>query len=422
MGLQLLGGGGVSEEDLASPLPAMLARKPVEKMPPGYNLARIAQTGHGWTGGAADDTTVKQLGDLSYRAVTNGSGGSLYLSSATFTARDLTKYALRVMVRISDATRVQTFQVYVDSASGTSNAYVGNVQFANVIRSGEWQIFTIPRASFSVVAGTPDWAAVTGVRLRFQDKGGSAPFTVYTHGVDLLPDYAHLYPNGVFVLEADDGYASQKSLLLPLCDALGVPVTLPIITDRITGGAAGITASDLRAFQLNGHQPTCHAMTTTFHNNASATAAEAEADFIEQQNWLADEGLHAGALDYALCPGSGPTTFVTDADKLAAIKRRFRSARTTAGFTETILPAEPHQYRAVLFSGNSNANLQTNIDWASGPGGVLTLALHEVLSGGTNGTASSLPAIAVNNLKTVLQYAAGKGMAFRTRTDLLNLR
>lgn len=399
----------------SGPLPGLLGgRLPARLEPALRTPSRIGATGHGWTGGAGDDTTIKMVGDLSYRAVTNGAAGSLYVSAPVYgTAQDWSKVTPRLVVRFDSIDRIQTFALNITTGAG--NVFSAAIPTASLV-AGDWHVLTVPRGMFAVATGTPTWTGVTRAEIRFQDKGGTAPFTVWLHGVDLVADRSEVYPNGVMVLEGDDGYASQGTLLRGLAESLGVPLTLPLITERVTSGG-NLTLADLRSMERAGHELACHAHTAAFHNNTSASAAEAEADFTAQQQWYADNGLTFGLLDYALCPGVGSP--VPEGDKMEALRRRFRSVRVNSGFYESTVVAEPHKLRSLLFTGDSNANLQTHIDRMSVPGGVFILALHEVIAGSTNGTASSLPAIAINNLRTVLQYAAGKGMAFRTRADLL---
>jgi hypothetical protein len=394
--------------------PLLSTKRPAALAPALRAPSRIGAAGHGWTGGAGDDTAVKLLGDLSYRAVTNGAGGSLYLSAPVYaTAQDWSRVTPRLIARVDDPSRIQTFALNI--TTGTGNVFTASVPTTS-LTPNDWHVLTVPRGLFTIAAGAPVWTGVTRAELRFQDKGGAAPLTVWTHGVDLLPDRAETYPNGVMVLEADDGYASQGTLLRGVAESVGAPVTLPLIAERVTSGG-NLTLADLRSMERAGHQLACHAHTVAFHGNAGATAEQAEGEFVTQQRWYEDNGLPFGALDYALCPGTGSP--VPEGAKLDALRRHFRSVRVNSGFYDSTVPADPHRLRSVLFTGDSNANLQTHIDRMSVPGGVFVLALHEVIAGGTNGTASGLPAISVNNLRTVLQYAASKGMAFRTRADYL---
>lgn len=383
--------------------------------PPSKVITRFA-SGHGWSSGS-DDTSNFIYGDRSYKGVTNGTGGSLYLSGPTFTAQDWSSSIIRITAMVSDPTKTQTFQIYL--TMGVGNTVVCSVP--NNLMANEWGVFTVARSMFTTAAGTANWSNVTQVQLRFQDKSTGA-ITVNLNAVELLPDLGSTYSNGVFVLEADDGYIGQKNYLLPVVSARGIPVNYNIIADRFVGGSpsSGMTADDLRSFQnKHGWAVSCHAYSGTVHNGP-ATNADLEIDFQRQKQWLHANGLHYGADDYSLCPGTGSP--VTEGALLEVIRKSFRSARTSSGFYETVIPGDPHKLRSILFTGNTNAQLQTNIDAVAGAGGVLILTVHDVLSGSTNGTSNSLPAIAANNLATVLDYAAGKGMVFRTRADLLERR
>ncbi len=410
--------GTVSEENLAlAPVTTVYGGRTLS--PPSRIISRFA-SGHGWTGGT-DDTSVKLYGDRSYRGITNGTGTNLTLSSPVFSAQDWSSSYLRVALRISDPTKINNLQVFVDSGS-VGNAYIATLATGNtavnVLKVDEWTIFTIPRSAFSIPA-TPGWNNIVSVRIRVQDKSTGA-VTLRAAAVELLSDRAAVYPNGVFVLEADDGFTAHKTILRPMLDALGVPCTLNPIVERITSGAAGLTVSDLQDMQeRSGWQISAHAYTQSFHDNAAATSDQAETDYAAKKKWLHDNGFHAGADDYALCPGSG---VLPVGAKRASLGKFWRSARMFSGPWETVIPSEYLSLRSLGFGGNTNATLQANIDQASGPGAVFCLSVHDVLSGSTNGTSGGLAAIAVNNLQTVISYALGKGMVPRTRSDWLALR
>ena len=390
-------------------------RPPPSLPAPSKVITRFA-SGHGWTGGS-DDPTFRLDGVAStYKLVTNGTGGSLYGSSPTFsTPLDLSSSVLRFRIAVDDPTKMLTNQVYVDC--GTGNGFVGNLQ-GNYL-ANEFSTITLPRSIFTANTGTPLWTNVTGIRLRFQDKSTGA-ITVHAAEVALLPDCAVRNPSGTLVLEADDGYLNQLSNLRAATDALGVPVTFNPIIERIINGAAGMTAADLRSLHdRSGWQISCHGYAQAIHDTAGLSPAAAEADFLRAKHWLHANGLHDGVDDFALCPGT-TTGFLADSNPLMpVIRRNFRSARTVDGKIETNGGADPHRLRSLLFTGQSASSLQTNVDWAAGAGGVFILALHDVLAGSTNGTSNGLPAIAINNLVQVLNYAAAKGMQFRTRGQLI---
>ena len=317
-------GAGASSTDMA--LPRTQSPAPA----PGRVITRFA-AGHAWTSGT-DDTTVKLFGDRSYRGVTNGAGGSLYLSSPTFASViDASRSVFRLWLRALDPTRISQIQVYVTTGAG--NTLVGGVN-SNLI-AGEWAAVTINRAQFTASAGTPTWTGVTKVEVRLVDKGGSAPATVWLGGVELLPDLATLYPNGVFILEADDGYAGQLTNMLPVTSTRGVPVTFNVIAERFIGNtpSAGMTSTDLRTLQdKQGWQISLHAYAQATHDTVNTTPENWEIDFAQQKAWLHENGLHAGVDEYALCPGTGSP--VAEGPLFDALRRTFRSVRVNSGFCD----------------------------------------------------------------------------------------
>jgi hypothetical protein len=395
----------------------MLGSKPPQALAPALRApARIAAAGHGWTGtGTSDDTAMTWLGDRSLK-IAPAASSTTTAASPTFTAQDWSKGAVRVLLRVDDYAKLNFVVVQVTTGAGNVFTSGGLNNYFTGHLAGEWMVFVLPRGTFTVNSGTPTWAGVTQVQL-LVSSAAAGGVMVNTHGIDLVPDLAATYPNGVFILEADDGYASQKNLLIPLADSLGVPVTLPLIIERITDTSAGMTVADLKALQRNGHQLACHAYSSAFHSNAASTAAAAEADLILQQRWYDDNGLSFGALDMALCPGMGSPLASAD-PKSDVLRRRFRSVRVNSGYYESAAPSDPYAVRSLLYAGDTNV-LTTHINRQAVPGGAFMFAMHGIVAGATNGTDNGLPAPAYNNLKAALQLAASNGMAFRTRADWL---
>lgn len=392
-------------------------------MPPPVTIVSRFPSGHGWSGGT-DDTSVVLYGDRSYKVVTDGAGTTKTLSAASTPVLDWSNKYVRIALRVDDPLKLGAVQLWMDNGGGSAyfSQFIGNSGAENFLTANQWGWLTLPRAVFATsgtTTGVASWATVSRPRLVVKDRGAGA-VTVWLGAVELLPDLASIYPNGVLVVEADDGFAAHKTLLRPMLDALGVPCTLNPIIERITNGVAGMTIADLRSMQdLSGWQISAHAYAQAVHDGP-ATAIQAAADFIATKNWLHNNGLHVGVDDFALCPGVGSR--LAPGTMRDTVANHWRSARMFTGFNETVVPADPLSFRSIGFSGNTVANLQTNIDQAAGAGAMFHLSLHDVLAGSTNGFSGGLQAIAVNNLRTVLQYALSKGMTPRTRGDWLALR
>lgn len=192
---------------------------------PSRILTRFA-SGHGWTGGADDAGTVL-YGSQTYKRTTSGTGAGGNIISPTFTTPvDFTGHVLRIVLRVNDASRFLRTICYVTTGSG--NVLSATIQ-ANYI-SNEWVIITLSRPNFTVTAGTPNWTGVTRIDLATYDKG-TGPVDVHFAAVELVREPASWAQNGVFILEADDGYASWQQRLLPITSARGIPVTANIITE-----------------------------------------------------------------------------------------------------------------------------------------------------------------------------------------------
>lgn len=390
--------------------------------PPATIISRFA-AGHGWTGGA-DDTTIKLYGDRSYRGVSDGAGANRVLSAASTPVLDWSGKYVRIALRVDDPMRLGYVQLWMDNGGGSAYfaQFIGNTGAETLLTAGQWAWFTIPRSLFTIsgtTTGTASWTTISRPRVVFRDRATGAA-TLWLGAVELLPDLASIYPNGALVVEADDGFPAHRTLLRPMLDALGVPLTLNPIIERVTSGAAGMSAADLRAMQdESGWQISAHAYTQAVHDGP-ATPAQAAADFAATKDWLHANGLHVGADDLALCPGVG--TRLTPGAMRDTVANYWRSARMFSGFGETVVPADPLSFRSIGYAGNTVAQLQANIDSAAGAGSVFHLSLHDVLAGAANGTSAGLAAIGVDNLRAVLAYALGKGMTPRTRGDWLDRR
>lgn len=367
----------------------------------------------GFTGtGVTDDTTTKLFGDRTVK-VTSSNAIGRSADSPTFAAQDWSKSIIRVWMKVDNAANFAQGIMYLTMANGAivSTSIGGNLQ------NGEWSCYTVNRALFGVNAGTPDWTAITRVSLQ-TNPGASVTLNTWFGGVDLIPDNSAAYPNGVMIVEFDDAYAGQLTNAVPVLGPRGIPATFNVISERITSGVAGITAAQLRDLQdRHGWSVSCHAYATAAHGSTVNPVDVMEADFQRQKHWLHANGLHSGANHLALCPGTGSP--VAAGLMMDAIQRSFESVRVNSGPWETSIPGDPLRLRSKLFVNDTNATLQQHIDKAAGAGGAYILTMHDVIAGSTNGTSNGLQAIAANNLASVLDYAAGKGMVFRTRADYI---
>lgn len=364
--------------------------------------------------GVTDDTSTVLFGDRTVKT-SLAAGAGVGADSPTFTAQNWSTSIIRLWLKVDNPANFSQGIVYAYMTGGG----IASASITANFQANEWLAVTVPRSHFGAAAGTLDWTSVT--RFTFQTNANSnGPINTWLGGVELIPDLATTYPSGVMVVEFDDGYAGQLSIAAPVLGARGIPATYNLISDKFVGGSpsSGITTAQLRTLQdVHGWSMSCHAYAASAHNLNPGTAAQMEQDFQRQKHWLHANGLHSGADHLALCPGTGSP--VPSGAMMDAIRRSFASVRVNSGPWDTAIPADPLRLRSKLFVNDTNGTLQQHIDKAAGAGGAYILTMHDVIAGSTNGTSNGLQAIAAGNLATVLDYAIGKGMAFRTRADYI---
>jgi peptidoglycan/xylan/chitin deacetylase (PgdA/CDA1 family) len=410
---QQLAADGVS---LASPWQEFVTRtqRPASKVVFRFN----GSAGFTTTTKVTEDTSTVLFGDRTMKiaAVAND---NIATDSPTFTAQDWSASTIRLWLKMDTPANWSQSVMYVYMTGGG----IASVGISANFQAGEWIPVTIPRVQFSTAAGTLNWASVTKITVT-NVAASTGPVTLWLGGVDLVPDLASTYASGVMVCEMDDGFAGQFTYGLPVFASRGIPVTYNVIGANFVGSPSvtGKYAADLRTLQdIHGWQISCHAYSTAVHTGPSTTA-QLEADFQRQKQWLHANGLHAGTDHYALCPGTGSP--VPAGTLMDALRKTFRSVRVNSGYYETAAYADPLRLRSVLFSGAGNnvTNVKANIDKAAGAGGAFIFAMHDIIAGATDGTSGGIAAIAQTNLATILDYAASKGMVFRTRADLIDGR
>lgn len=364
------------------------------------------QPGHGWTcTNGSDDTSVYLFGNQSMKATASGTS-SYYIDSPALT-QNLTKKIIRIIFRVNDTNLLTGFECYLTCGNG--NILQTGID-ANMINN-EWNIITFPVARMKVVAGNPDPSNVTKISIVLNgSNSGTLVFNI--NAIETISPMQTLCPNGIFILEADDGYATWKSKLLPITSARGVPVTInPIISYWIgSPSISSMTPADMIMFaDKHGWATSCHAYDSTIHSKDTASIAELEADIIAQRGWFMANGLTEGANHIALGPDFGSP--VAEGPKMDLIRKYFASCRTNGGYYETAIPADQLRLRSLLWTSETLDTLKLHVDRSAVTGGVFILTVHNVDSGPL--------AIPSATLSGVLDYAQSKSMRFMTRPQWL---
>ena len=213
---------------------------------------------------------------------------------------------------------------------------------------GGW---TYSGASWGSVAPAKDGSvAVNKMRFRVIPVAGQSA-TIYLYGVSMAPRRK----KGRVFITADDGYKSFMSLLFPIFQARGIPVTMsviaPVIGDRADTASNYLTVRDLYAIKSAGGQIVAHGPGVAYGGNLftsfSSTAARI-ADMSATRDWITRQGLSTPGYDQVyVWPQGTAQSGPDDLDLLnAALAAGFTVGRAVSVATTRYWEAEsltPHQ-------------------------------------------------------------------------------
>lgn len=413
------------------------------------SVVTAMQTGHGWTASGAassnlNDTSVFARGNQSASMTTNGVGTAANLRKFAGPAIDLTGKALRLVLRISDPTKLGTLSLFAGINALASNLkwrFNSSTAASKIGKAGEWIVVTLQFSELNTATGyTIGATGVPSVTSGFTDLQlqvtdlSTGPVTVWLQAVEVVDASITVWPKGIVSITFDDSNASAK-LALPKMDTLGFRGTLYTIADVIgTGGA--LTLAELRSLQtMSGWEIAGHSYAATAHNAryTTLTAQQVDDDLRNLRAWLVTNGFPSDSFAY---PGGQYETTIDGVAVDELVARYFGSGRTilsSSGTTthttvDTVSPAMPHRLRAMssissLSAGNPNSPAALvaaggMLDKIAGNGGWLSMVFHQI----TAGAPASQTDCSQTDFNTIMDGVAARGMAVLPVSDVLLLR
>jgi peptidoglycan/xylan/chitin deacetylase (PgdA/CDA1 family) len=371
------------------------------------------QASHGWTksgtGTGSDDTTDYLLGSQSYKMITDGAGGSSFLSAPAGTY-DLSTKNLVLAVKVDDFTHYGDLQIRLTSTAYTDYAYCKPIYTSLTQRwaeAGQWAIITISRAE--LVAGPSwgngqwqyggtksnvNWSAITGIRFKFtDDAAGTCTFRVNLLGTFPQPATAAL------CLMFDDSRATHYTVAKPYLDKYRLPATSAIIGESVlSGSGAYMTTAQARALKdtskwsIIGHAYGNVAGSLAHQNGYDGiTYADGETDVQRLKHWMNANGFRGTNL-LALPHGSWsintPVTSGANTDVLNMLAKYYDAVRTTYSNTlETYPPAAPMKLRSYTVTNTDTAqNLLDVVDQGIAGKNLILMQFHNLVTPATGNT------------------------------------
>lgn len=355
------------------------------------------------------DTTDKVLGTSTAKLVSSGTGGGSYytLPAVTF---NLTAKTLRLYLKLDTYAHVSN--IFVDAGdpgspgplSSRYRKYIGeNLVGTDMrgFREGEWLALDLPRGEFALDAGTPNWAAITRIRVGIIDDGTGNKVTLRINGAATVPDLT----GPIVALTLDDSFVGQRNILFPILDARGIPATLfPILDQQST-----LSYADMRARRdLMGWEIGMHAVSNSDHAQvySGLTAAQYRDKFNAIKLAMNAEGI---ATDVFAWP-------VGNHDNLAEqVATEYVSF--AAGVTDLVQPAgftNPMRLcRQQVVSTKTLAQLKAQFDKAKASNAAIIPMIHNVVASGATGTSTTTSIIT-----DYIDYMIAQGAVFTTLSGL----
>lgn len=370
------------------------------------------QAGHGWTASGAassnlNDTVTFTRGTQSASITTNGTGTAANLRRLAGTAVDLTGKALRLVLRVSDLTLVNTLNFFVGTGSLANNfkwRFNSLTASSKIGKAGEWIVVTLQWSELNLAAGAFTISATgapsvttgfTDLQIQVTDLT-TGPVTVWLQAVEIIDAATTQWPKGIVSVTFDDSNSSAN-LARPKMDTLGYRGTQYTIADAI-GTSNKLTLAELRSLQnMSGWEIAGHSYAGAAHTARypTLTAAQVDDDLRNLRSWLVSNGFTGDSFAYPGGQYENTTDGVPVSDLVA---RYFSSGRTILSSTnvsthstiDAIPAAMPHRLRGMssissLSVGTNNPTTLTAaggmLDKVAVNGGWLGLVFHQIVTG-----------------------------------------
>ena len=360
-------------------------------------------------GSTKTDTDYVQ-GAASVKVISDGAAGTIGYTWPVVSWNMSDKF-LRVVCKIDDYTNMNYATIDVGTGGGFTNRFTTalgenfGTKKLRVAREGEWCVLDYPRDVFTVGAGTPDWSAVTHIRMQGVDKNGVA-MTIRVNSVSAVTELPAL-PNGAMVLCLDDSDASQYTIARPRLDMYGFKATLFPIVESL--GPAGMSVDRMKALRdMSGWEVGIHAMTIADHSAGltGLTETQLKAKFDEMKSWASAQGFASDAFAWPLGE--------SDAAAEAVAKQYVSAARMTSIGTQSTGIPNAMRLKHYNLGTRTLAQTQTMIDNAKAGKNLCIMTGHRIVVGGATGND-----ILQSVFEPMIDYAASVGMPFMTMTEAL---
>lgn len=405
------------------------------------------QAGHGWTtfgtigSSNLNDTTTYTRGTQSASVTTNGAGAAASLRKLAGSALNLTGKALRLVLRVSDCTKLTSLNFFVGTG-GLANTFKWRFNAltasSQIGRPGEWIVVTLQWSELNAASGTFTLSS-TGVPsvttgftdLQFQaTDNGTGGVTVWLQAVEVIDAAVTTWPKGIVSITFDDSNSSAN-LARPKMETLGFRGTQYTIADAI-GTAGKLTLAELRSLQnMSGWEIAGHSYASSAHTARypTLTAQQVDDDARNLRAWLVSNGFTGDSFAY---PG-GQYELTSDGvpvDDLVA--RYFGSARSilsnvnvsTHSAIDAIPAAMPYRLRGMssvssLSVGSNNPTTLTGtggmLDKIANSGGWLSLVFHQI----TAGAPTDPVQCSQTDFNTVMDAIAARGIPVLPVSDVI---
>lgn len=400
-------------------------------LPPRFlpsSIISAFQSGHGWTNNGSGTVTLNDtaaggfiVGSQALKMVTAGNGSNTQVKKTGMTSFDMTGKCFAITLKVDDNTHLASLYVlFGDTALANRYdiAVQGSVSTANqeIIEPGKWVRIVVPwRASGTT--GTPNRAAITDMQVRVTDDNTGNPVTVHLQRIEIIPEPATQFPNGVISFDFDDGMVEHLTVAARKLSQYGWAGTAYPVVDVIDTTGFWMTTANLRELQdVHGWDVAVHAATMANHNArwTSLTSAQVAEEMRASRAWLAANGFRG--VDLHAYPGGQWNDAV-----LTEARKKFAFARTvTARTKESWPPSEPLKVRALTVSTAlypSVATLQAEVDAAIAGRYWLIFVFH-----GLTTTGAGTSEFKIADFNTLVDYVATKNIPVRTPSRVLATR
>lgn len=271
-----------------------------------YTLTNWGTSGTGVTEELDETNTFAVHGSL--KATTTSATAQV---AKTGLSLDLTGKAVAVRFYFHDDPTL-TSGVSMRLLTSTGNYF--NYTFSEVVQG--WNYYVVPQAKF-VVTGTPDWSNITVVYFFASNSGNT-----FSISYDLLA----IGYNGPCkaVLTCDAAYINQYTNAFPICQSLGIPMSMFLVGANIGLSADYCTLANLKEMYAAGWDMACRSPAATgsmvgmaeadakaqfaaIRNQVCALGFTRSADFLGWPNSAENSDLRTWARDYFRMARSGRT-------------------------------------------------------------------------------------------------------------------